>query len=79
LGFQVRHLQWIPHTLSHAQELNRVSLSRELLAMLQRQEQRSQHDIVILDESWFCLNADPELIWLQSDEGIPERERHTSQ
>jgi hypothetical protein len=33
--------------------------------------------MVTLDEAWFYLNVDHELIWLQSDEGIPERERHT--
>jgi hypothetical protein len=27
LGFQVRHLQWVPHRLSDAQKSNRVELS----------------------------------------------------
>jgi transposase len=47
--------------------------------MLERQEQRSWHDIVTLDESWFYINTEHELIWLQLDEEIPERERGTIQ
>jgi hypothetical protein len=44
-------------------------------------KQRSWHDIVTLDESWFYinLNTDHELIWLQPDGDIPERERLTIQ
>jgi predicted cupin superfamily sugar epimerase len=47
--------------------------------MLERQKQRSWHDIVTLDESWFYLNTDHELIWLQPDGEIPERERRMIQ
>jgi histone-lysine N-methyltransferase SETMAR len=56
-------------------------LSQELLPMLERQKQRSWHDIVTLDESWCYLNLNPdhELIWIQSDGEIPERERRTIQ
>jgi hypothetical protein len=64
---------------SHSQKLDPVILSQELLSMLQRQKQRSWHDIVTLDESWFYLNTDHELIWLQPDGEIPERERRTIQ
>jgi hypothetical protein len=35
--------------------------------------------MVTLDESWFDLNVDHELIWLQPDEEIRERERHARQ
>jgi hypothetical protein len=44
-------------------------------------KQRSWHDIVTLDESWFYLhlNTDHELIWLQPDGEIPERERRMIQ
>jgi hypothetical protein len=49
--------------------------------MLERQKQRSWHDIVTLDESWFYLNlnTDHELMWLQPDGEIPKRERRTIQ
>jgi hypothetical protein len=29
------------------------------------------HSIVTLDESWFYLPTDHEIIWLQSDEKVP--------
>jgi hypothetical protein len=54
-----------------------MTLSQELLQMLERQKQRYWHDIVTLDESWFDLNTDHELIWLQPEGEIPERERRT--
>jgi hypothetical protein len=77
----VRHLRWLPHLLSHSQKLDRVTLSQELLPMLERQKKRSWHNIVILDESWFYfnLNTDHELIWILPDGEIPERARPTIQ
>jgi hypothetical protein len=47
--------------------------------MLERQERRSWHDIVTLDESRFYLHTEHELIWAHPDAQIPERERHTVQ
>jgi histone-lysine N-methyltransferase SETMAR len=47
--------------------------------MLGRQKERSWHDVVTLDESWFYLNTAHELIWLQPDEEAPERELHIIQ
>jgi hypothetical protein len=38
LGFRVRHLRWVPHFLSHSQKLDRMTLSQELLPMLERQK-----------------------------------------
>jgi hypothetical protein len=45
--------------------------------MLERQERRSWHDIMTLNESWFYLHADHELIWAQPNAEVPEKERHT--
>jgi hypothetical protein len=42
-----------------------------------RQQGRWWHDIITLDESWFYLNTDHELIWLPADEKVPEKEGHT--
>jgi hypothetical protein len=33
--FRVHHLRWVPHLLSHSQKLDRVTLSQELLPMLE--------------------------------------------
>jgi hypothetical protein len=39
------------HLLSYSQKLDRMTLSQELLPMLEGQKQQSWHDIVTLDES----------------------------
>jgi histone-lysine N-methyltransferase SETMAR len=47
--------------------------------MFEIQRVRCWHNVVTLDESWFYLSTDHEMIWLHSDEKVPERERHTIQ
>jgi hypothetical protein len=47
--------------------------------MLEIQRVRRWAHIVTLDESWFYLSTDHEMTWLQSDEKVPKRERHTIQ
>jgi hypothetical protein len=79
LGFHVRHLRSVPRLLSHSENLEKLTLSQQLLSVLERQERRSWHDMVTLDESWFYLNMNHELLWLQQDEENAERERHTVQ
>jgi hypothetical protein len=51
LGFTVRHLRWVPHRLSDKQKTIRVTLSTELLRLLEQQERRPWHDVITLDES----------------------------
>jgi hypothetical protein len=58
-------------------KLDGVTLSQELLSMLKRQKQRSWHDIVTLNDSWFYLNTEHKLLWFQPDEKICEKERRT--
>jgi hypothetical protein len=57
----------------------RVTLSTELLRLLEQQKRRAWHDMITLDESWFYFRTDHELIWLAPGETIPERGRHTIQ
>jgi histone-lysine N-methyltransferase SETMAR len=56
-----------------------VTLSRELLLILDQEETSDWHSIITLDESWFCLCTDHELIWFAPGEMIPETERHIIQ
>jgi hypothetical protein len=63
-------------TLSKARSSEVVTT---IFLMLEPQERRSWHGIVTLDESWFYLHTDHELIWAQPDAEIPERERHPVQ
>jgi hypothetical protein len=79
LRFHVRHLRWAAHLLTPTQKSDPVELSRQLFSMLEIQQVRCWHNIVTLDESWFSLSTDHEMIWLQSDEKVLDRERHTIQ
>jgi hypothetical protein len=54
-------------------------LSQKLLQILRTQKARSWADIVTLDESWFYLATDYELIWLDQGGKVPERERYLIQ
>jgi hypothetical protein len=65
LRLRVRHLRWVPRLLSHCQKLDQVTLSQLFSSVLEQQERRPWHHMVTLDESWFYLNMDHELIWLQ--------------
>jgi hypothetical protein len=47
--------------------------------MLEVQRDRLWQEIVILDESWFYLGRDHELIRLPRDETIPGLEQYTVQ
>jgi hypothetical protein len=68
LGFVVKHLCWVPHTLTPTQEAERAILSIEPL----RQPRFLKHDgwqfIVTLDESRFYFSTDHEQIWLRVKE-----------
>jgi hypothetical protein len=76
LGSVARHLRWVPHALSDPENGERVDLSWRVLRMLEVQRNGAWHDIVTLNESWFCLNTDHEFVWLPRDEKVSERERH---
>jgi hypothetical protein len=48
LGFQIRHLGWVPHRLSEIQQSNRVELSRIFVSLLTTQQERCWHDVLTL-------------------------------
>jgi hypothetical protein len=77
LGFTVRHLRWVPHTLSAIDKQKREFSSGVLRGLLEVQRSRSWHDIVTLDEAWFYFKTDYETIWLPPGVAPPQRERHT--
>jgi hypothetical protein len=58
LGYLVRQRRSVSHILSAADKYVRAQFSFRLLELLESQIRRSWHNIVILDESWFYLNAD---------------------
>jgi hypothetical protein len=62
LGFRVRNLRCVRHLLAHSQKLDRITLSQQFFSMLEREEQRSWHNIVTLDDSWFYIDVGHELM-----------------
>jgi hypothetical protein len=47
--------------------------------MLEVQRDRTWHDIISFDESWFYLRKDYEFMWLRRVDKVPEKERDTIQ
>jgi hypothetical protein len=62
LGYTVKHLRWVPHTLSLLQKQKRVEKSKALLELLFSMKHQSWKYIVTLDESWFYLSTGYEMI-----------------
>jgi histone-lysine N-methyltransferase SETMAR len=73
LNFTVKHLKWVPHTLTEAQKRKRVEISQELLWILSTAKRRGWAKFLTGDESWFYLSTDHQLVWLPEGETIPTR------
>jgi hypothetical protein len=77
LGFTGPHLRWVPHIFSEANKATRVQCSQSVLTILREQQTRAWHDIVTLVDSGFRYLPDHKLIWLPSEEKVPDRQRVT--
>jgi hypothetical protein len=53
LGFIVKHLHWVPHSLTDAQRQNQIDRSKELLRLLEFAQANDWESLMTLDESWF--------------------------
>jgi histone-lysine N-methyltransferase SETMAR len=79
LGFVVKHLHWVPHSLSATQKAQRITLANRLLFELRSIKSDGWHFVVSLDESWFYLTTDLEQIWMIPEEEPPARSRRMIQ
>jgi hypothetical protein len=52
----VKHLGWVPHTLTAIQKMERTTLSIELLRQLRSIEHHGWKFILTLDELWLYLS-----------------------
>jgi hypothetical protein len=68
LGFVVKHLRWIPRTLTPTEKPEPATPSIELLRQLPSIKHHGWQFIISLDESWFYLSTDHEQIWLHMEE-----------
>jgi hypothetical protein len=53
LGFALKHLRWVPHTLTNTQKAQRITLSNQLLLGLLSIKHHGCHIVITIDESWF--------------------------
>jgi histone-lysine N-methyltransferase SETMAR len=71
-----RNLKWIPHRLTDAQKLSRVTIARELLVTLKNDEKNDFIHILTGDETWLYYSYPHESMWTRSGV-VEERERRT--
>jgi hypothetical protein len=71
LHFRIQHLRWIPHLLNPEQKRIRVNMAGELLRVLSVQSAGQWHDLVTLDEPWFNLRSEHDLMWTAPGEIFP--------
>jgi hypothetical protein len=79
LHFRIQHVRWIPHLLNPEQKWIRVNMAGELLRVLSVQGARQWHDLLRLDESWFYLYSEQDLIEMALGEIVPNGERYIVQ
>jgi hypothetical protein len=68
LGLVVRHLRWVPQSLTATEKAKRLTLSKKLLRQLHSIDDRGWQFTITLDESWFWLFPDREHVWLCFEE-----------
>jgi histone-lysine N-methyltransferase SETMAR len=68
-----------PHLLNPEQKRIRVNMAGELLRVLWVQDTRQWHDLVMLDESWFDLRSEHDLMWTAPREIVLDREGYAFQ
>jgi hypothetical protein len=71
LHFRIQHLRWIPDLLSPEEKRIRVNMAGELLPVLSVQGAHQWHDLVMLDESWFYMRSEHDLMWTAPGEIFP--------
>jgi hypothetical protein len=76
LGFFVKHLDWIPHSLTEAQWQIRIDRSIELFRRLESAQANDSQRFMTLDEFQFYLWASHAKILVQAGQQPPERVKH---
>jgi hypothetical protein len=67
LGFVLKHLRYVPQTMTDILKAQRITLSNQLLLELLSIKHQSWHFVTTIGESRFCFSTDHEQIWLQAD------------
>jgi hypothetical protein len=75
LGMKLRHLHWVPHTLTPAQKLIRAELAQSMLQALTKHEHTNYHFPFTGDQSWMFYVYDHRTKWVASWDDVDEIER----
>jgi hypothetical protein len=62
LGFVVKHLHWVPHSLTEMQWKIRIDRSIELIRRLESAQVNEWQRFMILNEFWFYLWMSHEIV-----------------
>jgi hypothetical protein len=71
MGFVIKHLRLVPHSLSKIQKQKRIEYSINLKEILKRAKHRGWRYILTGDESWFYLTIDHKQILTRSEAPPP--------
>jgi histone-lysine N-methyltransferase SETMAR len=75
LGLKLRHMRWVPHTLTLEQKDKRAQLAGSMLIALEKHRASGFHFMFTGDESWLFYHYERECVWAASWEDIGEIER----
>jgi histone-lysine N-methyltransferase SETMAR len=75
LGLKLRHMRWVPHTLTVEQKAKRAQLAGSMLSELEMHRASNFHFIYTGDESWLFYHYDQQRMWVASWEDVEEIER----
>jgi hypothetical protein len=73
LHLQKFNLRWIPHSFGDAQRAERVSLSTDLLRILQENQKTDFASVMRDNESWFLFEYPHQSIWVSFRDEVPEK------
>jgi hypothetical protein len=68
LGYQIRNIRWVLHSLSSSQKQAHVAMSQDLLQVLRLAKRHAWKFIVTLDKASFYFSNHFARIWLPHDE-----------
>jgi hypothetical protein len=77
LGYQIKNIRWVPHSLSSSQKQALVEMSQDLLQVLRLAKHHAWKYFATLDEAWFYFSNHLDWIWLPHDELPSSLPKHT--
>jgi histone-lysine N-methyltransferase SETMAR len=75
LGLKLRHMRWIPHTLTDEQKDKRAELAESMLEFLQMHRTNGFRFLFTGDKSWLFYHYDQKQMWCASWEDVEDIER----